>query len=154
MTEMVIRPARAADLAPLQALAREVIEVRYTPFLGEAMVADYVGSGAADAEVAKHPQHMTVAEKDGHLVGFVVCFDDLAHLLMTRVDQQRSGIGTALIASCFTQIAARGHKVARVETFTDNTQARRFYRKTGWRESGFGTVDGTDIALVFFEKTI
>lgn len=154
MTEIVIRPARPDDLAALQALAREVIEVCYTPFLGAQMVAEYNGSGAADAEVAKHPQHMSVAERDGALAGFVVCFDDLVHLLMTRVDHQRGGVGTALLERCAQDIATRGHKIARVETFTDNTQARRFYVKNGWREVRFGVIEGTDIALVHFEKAL
>lgn len=154
MSGLVIRPARPDDIAALQALAREVIEVRYTPFLGEEMVAGYINSGAADAEIAKHQAHLSVAELDGALLGLVVCFEDLVHLLMTRLDQQRGGVGTALLRWSEQQIAARGYHCGRLETFTDNAQARRFYRKNGWFEVGFGAVEGAGVPLVFLEKTL
>ncbi len=154
MNEVALRPARVGDLPSLHALAREVIKVRYAPFLGQEMVDSYIHSGAADDEITKHLAHLTVAECAGKLVGLVVCFDDLVHLLMARLEHQRSGVGTALLRWSETQIAARGNRIARLETFAENTQARRFYLKTGWREVGFGEVEGAGVPLVYFKKSL
>ena len=152
MSELVIRPARPEDITQLHALAREVITKCYTPFLGQKMVDRYIDSGAADAEITKHYEHLSLAEHADQIVGLAVCFDDLVHLLMTRLDQQRCGVGTSLLRWCEAQIVSRGHQSARLETFSDNAQARQFYFKNGWKEVGKTSESG--VPMVYFEKSL
>jgi GNAT superfamily N-acetyltransferase len=116
------------------------------------MVEGYINSGDADAEIIRNLPRLVVADVEGCILGFVVCFDDLVHLLMTRLDRQRTGVGSHLLSHAEDAIAARGHKGARLETFAANTQARQFYEKAGWQEVRFGDVEGLGVPLVFLEK--
>ncbi|KPA20058.1 putative acetyltransferase [Shimia sp. SK013] len=152
MTDCTLRPARPDDVDQLCTLAQEVIRVRYTPFLGQEMVDGYINSGDANGEITRNLTHLVVAEVEDVILGFVVCFDDLVHLLMTRLDQQRDGVGSHLLAHAEDAIAARGYRSARLETFTANSQARQFYDKAGWQEIRFGDVEGLGVPLVYLEK--
>lgn len=126
----------------------------YTPFLGAEMLEGYIQSGDADAEISNNIGHTTVAVTGDTIQGFVVCVDDLVHLLMTRLNTQRAGIGSRLLAHCEHEIAGRGYQSARLETFSDNRQARQFYHKAGWREIRLGEVEGLGVPLVFLRKDL
>lgn len=71
-----------------------------------------------------------VAEKDGLIVGYVAIKDDMLDHLYVRPEQQRAGIGTALLEAAKKLSANR----LRLYTFARNTLARRFYERHGFRE--------------------
>lgn len=134
MDGITLRKARAGELAPVQAIARRVILARYPAFLGEQAVRDYVGSGEADRDLARHGDDLHVLVRGDRILGLAICPGDLVHLLMVGPGDQRQGHGSRLLAWCEAAIAARGHGTARLESFAANGPAVAFYRKNGWSE--------------------
>src|SRR5207244_1309411 len=75
-----------------------------------------------------------LAEASGRIAGLLALKDDLIDQLFVAIDQQRRGIGTALLAT------AREHSPGglRLYTFQKNGAARAFYEKHGFHAVRFG----------------
>lgn len=90
-----------------------------------------------------------VAEIEDKLVGFIALDDDLIDLLFVDIDDQRQGIGPALIE------LAKGLSPdkLRAYTFQKNQAGRRFFEKNGFEEIGYGVSpppeDEPDIELLW-----
>ena len=135
MTMREIRPAVDSDIRGVQEIAGRTIRACFPSFLGEEQATGFVESGLSDREIAEHRDNLFVMSDQGRIVGFSIILGDLIHLMMVDVALHRSGYGSLLLEWCEAEMRARGHSVARLETFTGNVQATSFYLKNGWRET-------------------
>ena len=91
---------------------------------------------------------------EGRIVGFSIVLGDLIHLMMIDVALQRLGYGSRLLAWCEAEMRARGHSVARLETFTGNDQAIAFYRKNGWTEKSRDNAEAGPLRRSYWTKRL
>lgn len=154
MTELMIRPAKETDLPEMQALARKTINRRYRSFLGDENVDGFINSGSTDNEITRNLKHCEVLLKDDCIVGFIIYFDNIIHLMMVDADLQRQGLGSVLLSHAEEQLFKRGNSIIRLETFEDNRQAVNFYKKYGWTITKKERDKQTGFTRVFFEKYV
>lgn len=78
-----------------------------------------------------------IAEDSGRIVGFIVSEENppLAHVITLDVDakQRRHGVGTALLETLESNLAARGVRSILLETAIDNEAAVAFWKSHGYR---------------------
>ena len=87
-----------------------------------------------------------VAERDGDVVGWLAAGpsrDDDKHETQGEIwavyvhpDAWRTGAGGALITTAIGRLAAEGYTEASLWVFEENTRARGFYERYGWRTDG------------------
>lgn len=78
-----------------------------------------------------------VAEDGGRIVGFIVSEENppLAHIITLDVDakHRRQAVGTALLETLESNLAARGVRSILLETAIDNEAAVAFWKSHGYR---------------------
>ena len=125
MTNLTLRPWRPADLEPCMKIWRAASEIGH-PFLNRADL-------DADADLVRTiympATDITVAERDGEIVGFIALSDDFIGALFVAPDVHRKGIGARLLAH-----VARLYSALEVEVYVANAAARRFYTTAGFTE--------------------
>jgi ribosomal protein S18 acetylase RimI-like enzyme len=136
------------DLLAIQRIVREA----YTPFIARIgkppgpMGDDYAALVAADA--------VTVAERDGRVVGLLVLLDRHDHLLLDNVAvdpaAQGSGVGRSLMAYAEAEALRRGHREIQLYTNVAMTENIATYKRAGFVETGRGEASG--FQRVFFAK--
>jgi GNAT superfamily N-acetyltransferase len=98
------------------------------------------GTLDADAVVVRDTYmpaaEITVAERDGTVIGFIALLGDLIGGLFVDPDAHRSGAGRALITDA---IRRRGR--LEVEVYAANPGARAFYAACGFVETGRRDID-------------
>jgi len=84
----------------------------------------------------RNPHTSVVAEKDGRIVGAILCGHDgrrgcLYHVCVDR-DYRRRGIGTAMVV--FAMEALKRERISKVSliAFTANDIGNAFWKKIGW----------------------
>jgi ribosomal-protein-alanine N-acetyltransferase len=133
MPALVLRPARARDVAALERLVSRVLEETFRP-IAPTLTARLVAEAfPADWLSADWPG-LTVAELDGRPVGLVETDDDRLTELWVDPATRNRGVGGALLARGEARIAALGHRRAWLTVLAENRRARRFYRERGWLE--------------------
>lgn len=90
---------------------------------------------------------ITVARLDEAIVGFMAQTDESIEQLYLHVDYQGHGIGSRFVTLAKSAAPARLH----LYTFQRNLKARRFYRKHGFREIGYGYENMEGLADVEME---
>ncbi len=130
IADVAIRLAAPADAAGIAALSRDLIEQglpwRWRPGRVLRAIRDpdtnVVVVGAADAITG---------------FGIMAYRSDDAHLLLLAVrrEQQRSGIGSAMLGWLEDVARVAGARRIRVEARRDNAAARSFYNQHGYHES-------------------
>ncbi len=152
MADPMIRPATKEDLPAIEALANRTLNRRSRTFTGEENVERSNSEPLMREDIASHLSHCKVMLKNDLMVGFIIYFDNLIHLMIIDPDLQREGLGTYLLAYAETQLFDQGNSIIRLETYEDNRQAMNFYKKNGWsitkKEKG-----ETGEVRVFFDKT-
>lgn len=127
---MEIRPYRDEDLDPTVRMWSAVMADTYT-FL-ELHTAEEDRAYFRDVILAAND--VFVAEADGQIRGYLAIQGDYIDRLYVAVDQQRRGIGTALLAHA----AALSPAGLRLCTHVKNTGARAFYERHGFTAVRFG----------------
>jgi dTDP-4-amino-4,6-dideoxy-D-galactose acyltransferase len=135
-----IRRARAADIPPLQEIARE--SHRDTRFfydrgfplpLSEALYATWIErscTGFAD--------QVLVGDSEGGVLGYVSCHLDAEHrtgrigLIAVSSQARRKAIGQALVQSALVWFATQGVKMVSVTTQGRNCAAQRLFQRCGF----------------------
>lgn len=87
---------------------------------------------------------MTVAERDGRLVGFSYLGPDdegdpatgLLNAIHLEPDERGRGTGRALMVDALDAMRARGWSRAALWVLRENATARRFYERGGWTATG------------------
>jgi ribosomal protein S18 acetylase RimI-like enzyme len=149
----LIRPALELDLEALIALSHRTISASYRPFLGDGAVEAFLGSGAADQYVAENIGRCSVLVRDGGIVGFAVCRDNVIDLMMIDHSVHRQGLGTQLLRH-IEQMLLRSSDELRLESFEANESANAFYRKNGWSEVSRYFDTGAGVYKVVFQKKL
>jgi ribosomal protein S18 acetylase RimI-like enzyme len=78
----------------------------------------------------------TVAELEGVVVGFVMVHDDELEQMYVDRPARGTGLAAALIAAAEASIASHGYDLAWLAVIEENPRARRFYERSGWRDTG------------------
>jgi ribosomal protein S18 acetylase RimI-like enzyme len=77
----------------------------------------------------------TVADRDGHVVGFVTVVADEVEQVYVAADARGSGVAAALLDDGEASVA-RDHEVAWLSVVPGNARARAFYERQGWSDAG------------------
>ncbi len=128
-----IRPAVPADLPALVALSHRTISASYRSVLGDASVDGYLASGEVERFVEFNLPHCQALVADGEVAGYAVAHGPRIELMMVDERRHRRGLGTRLLRFMEQRLFDE-HEELTVESFSDNEQATRFYRKNGWAE--------------------
>ncbi|RGC66217.1 putative acetyltransferase [Micromonospora sp. MW-13] len=146
---ITLRHATVDDLRPVGALHQRSRVAAYSSFLQAAALADPTpeAMGAYWAERwtwERDTNLMTVAERDGRLVGFSYLGpddqDDPATGLLNAIhldpDERGRGTGRALMVDALATMRGRGWRRAVLWVLERNARARRFYERGGWHPTG------------------
>ena len=91
--------------------------------------------GAIAAYLRRNPHFSFVAEKEGRLIGAVLCGHDgrrgyLHHLAVAQPHRQR-GIGRQLVNACLTKLRKAGIARCNLFIFADNVAGTKFWTHHG-----------------------
>lgn len=146
---VTLRPGRADDLIAVGALHQRSRVAAYAPFLTSEALATPTPAALGQYwrerwsyERADHV--LTVAERDGQLVGFSYLGPDdqgdpatgLLHAVHLEPAERGRGLGRMLMANALAEMRSRGWRVAALWVLRQNGPARRFYEHGGWRPTG------------------
>ncbi len=147
---MPIRPARAADVARIQAIV-DAAYAMYIPRMGKKpgpMLDDYAARVAEGAA--------WVDERDARIAGVVVLLPEEGHLLLDNVavapEAHGKGIGRALVAFAEDEARRRGFTEIRLYTHETMVENIAMYPRLGYTETHRAQQAGYD--RVFFRKTL
>ncbi len=174
---IVLRPADAADAAPLQALHARTWREAYWAALPRASFEDglydetywrrAIGltrrADGADNAIVVAEEAASAAGGAGALVGFATAglarsgdqraaWEGEVYMLYVLERIQRQGLGAALLAAAFRHLISRGLFSAGVWCLADNQRGRAFYEAMGGQPSGsrLQTVSGATTRLVAY----
>ena len=84
----------------------------------------------------RNPNTCFVAEKDGVIIGVILCGHDgrrgYIHHAAVAQDEQRSGIGTALLNAAMSALEGEGISKAALVVFGKNEKGNAFWEKQGF----------------------
>ncbi|WP_433347421.1 N-acetyltransferase family protein [Micromonospora sp. CA-111912] len=146
---ITLRHATVDDLLAVGALHQRSRVAAYSSFLPAEALADptpeAMGAYWAERWAWERDDHlMTVAERDGRLVGFSYLGPDdqddpttgLLNAIHLDPDEQGRGTGRALMADALATMRGRGWHRAVLWVLEPNANARRFYERGGWLPTG------------------
>lgn len=92
---------------------------------------------ATERYLARNPGLSFVAEREGRLIGCVMCGHDgrrgyLQHLLVLPA-YRRQGIAQALTQRCLNELEALGIYKCHLDVFKTNTPAAQYWQGQGWQ---------------------
>ena len=149
MTETALRPATAADIPALSALATASFIAKFGPLYSAADLASFLAESLSEpaiaAELANPARIYQLAEADGHLLGYAkigLSCGFPEHARGTRVMELKQlytapeatglGIGGALMDWAMAEFTARGADEVQISVYAGNDGAHRFYRRYGF----------------------
>ncbi|WP_329007343.1 GNAT family N-acetyltransferase [Micromonospora rifamycinica] len=146
---VTLRPAVAGDLMLVGALHQRSRVATYSSFLPPGALADptpeAMGAYWVERWTWERDEHlMTVAERDGRLVGFSYLGPDdagdpatgLLNAIHLDPAERGRGTGRTLMADALDTMRARGWRRAVLWVLERNTGARGFYEHGGWSWTG------------------
>jgi len=144
---VIVRPATANDLPALADVAAASYRSGFAAILEPEVLAARDAAYFVQSFAAALPT-MRVAEEAGRILAFAKVTGRHLDMLFTAPPSQGSGIGALLLAS----VEAEG--VNSLECFRDNSGARRFYARHGWRLARAYEREflGRSRAFVYYEK--
>jgi ribosomal protein S18 acetylase RimI-like enzyme len=144
--DLVLRPAVDADSEPIALLWHAGWRDGHLGHVPDALLAHRDEDSFRERVPARLP-HTTVAEVDGRVVGFVTVLGDELEQVYVAADARGTGVAGRLMEHGERVVAAE-HEVAWLAVASGNARARRFYERSGWRDTGeidyeAETADGT-----------
>lgn len=90
------------------------------------------------AYLARNPGLSQIARCGGRIIGAVLCGHDgrrgyLHHLAVEPAFRGR-GLGSAIVETCLSRLAAAGISKCNLFVYADNEQGARFWIRNGWTE--------------------
>ncbi|GGR62685.1 N-acetyltransferase [Micromonospora fulviviridis] len=144
-----LRPATEADLMAVGALHQRSRVAAYSSFLSADALAEptpeAMGRYWTERVTWEGADHrMTVAERDGRLVGFSYLGPDdegdpatgLLNAIHLEPAERGRGTGRALMLDALDAMRARGWSRGALWVLRENATARRFYERGGWTATG------------------
>src|SRR5262249_6100189 len=122
-SRFTVRRATDADVSAIVRLVKSVVHEKYGHLIPEI------------PEPVDEWRNALIAGADGVIVGVGLSGGDWIDDLWVQSSHRNAGIGFALLTGLEAEIAARAHREAKLRVFAENVDARRFYRRHGWRES-------------------
>lgn len=139
MIDVLIRKAKLEDLIHVMEINRNALPENYSPEFFSSLLEE-------------HGQYFLVAEREGHLIGYVMCRIETGfsfsaslqsplrprgHIVSLAVDpdHRRQGIGEALMLAALEEMRKHGIKESYLEVRVDNTPAIATYEKLGYTKS-------------------
>ncbi len=135
MSTVTLRPARTEDMAGVADLWHHAWHVAHAGHVPEGLTT----ARTLEAFHERTPGRVadtTIAEVEGHLVGFIMIEGDEVEQVFVDPGHHGSGVAAPLLAEAERQVAAAGHAEAWLAVVAGNARARRFYEKHGWRDTG------------------
>ena len=149
MKQVALRPATAADIPKLSALATTSFIAKFGPLYSPADLASFLAESLSEpaiaAELANPDRIYRLAEMDGHLLGYakigLSCgFPEHARgtkvmelkQLYTAPEATGLGIGGTLMDWAMAEFTARGADEVQISVYAGNDGAHRFYRRYGF----------------------
>ncbi len=91
---------------------------------------------AIAAYLRRNPRMSFVAEKDGRIIGAVLCGHDgrrgyLHHLAVAKRHRRR-GIGRQLVSACLERLRALGIPKCNIFVFANNAEGMKFWTRNSW----------------------
>ncbi|MEH1054686.1 GNAT family N-acetyltransferase [Micromonospora sp. CPCC 206171] len=146
---LTLRPATVDDLMAVGALHRASRVAAYSAFLPAEALADPSAEAMGRYWVERfgweRDEHrMTLAERDGRLVGFSYLGPDdegdpatgLLNAIHLEPDERGRGTGRELMVDALDAMRSRGWSRAVLWVLAQNLDARRFYERGGWTLAG------------------
>ncbi|SCL19385.1 L-amino acid N-acyltransferase YncA [Micromonospora rhizosphaerae] len=146
---VTLRPATEADLMPVGALHQRSRVAAYSSFLPPEALAEptpeALGRYWVERWAWERDEHrMTVAERDGRLVGFSYLGPDdegdpatgLLNAIHLDPDERGRGTGRELMIDALAAMRSRGWFRAVLWVLRENAHARAFYERGGWTPTG------------------
>lgn len=140
--------ARAADARAIAEMSRDLIEAGLTWAWTPARVQHFIGGRESSVVVARRENHGV-----SRIAAFAIMQfgDELAHLNLLAVapEHRRQGLGRQLMEWLTATALEAGVLRIDLELRADNTGARAFYERLGFREAGSiaGYYQGRETAL-------
>lgn len=148
---MILRPATAADAAPLARLATDSFVAAFAHLYSAAdlaaFLAEHKSEAALAALVADPDGRLQIAERDGTMIayckiGFHCSWPDHARgarvmefkQLYAAAEATGSGVGTALMDWAMTEFATQGADEVQLSVWSGNHGAQRFYARYGFEK--------------------
>ncbi|MEV4467889.1 GNAT family N-acetyltransferase [Micromonospora echinofusca] len=144
-----LRPATVDDLLTVGALHQRSRVAAYSAFLPARALAEptpeAMGAYWTERWTWERDEHrMTVAERDGRLVGFSYLGPDdegdpatgLLNAIHLEPAERGRGTGRALMVDALDAMRVRGWSHAVLWVLRDNAHARAFYERGGWALTG------------------
>jgi len=152
--EIIVRDAQVDDAGGIAEANVRGWQVAYRGIMPDRYLDELSDSLAGARE--RHRVHIAspddprtinlVAERDGKVVGWLAagpCRDEDGHETQGEVwavyvhpDAWRTGAGGALMTEGLERLKAAGYTEASLWVFEENSGARRFYERFGWRSDG------------------
>lgn len=124
---VTLRPARQSDIPALARIAAASYRHAFLPIIGEAGLA-LRGAAFFEARFAAEWMFIHLAADGAQALGFAEVRGAMLDMLFVDPARIGGGVGAALLAD------AERRGARRLECFTENHAARRFYARHGWRE--------------------
>ena len=102
---------------------------------------------------ANSMERCSVLMRDGAIVGYAVCRDNVIDLMMIDSPVHRQGLGTELLRH-IGHALSQSCDVLRLESFEGNEKANAFSRKNGWREVSRYFDKDSGVNKVVFENDL
>jgi ribosomal protein S18 acetylase RimI-like enzyme len=126
-----LRPATQDDVEAIAEMQQASLVETYEPFLGRAVVEEFVARGNVERYFRKRWRKATVATHRGRIVGVAVLDGTLLDLLWVDAARRSQGIGGALLEEAERQAALSGDELV-LEVWRVNRRAVEFYERDGF----------------------
>lgn len=143
-----VRPAEETDLAPMAALAAELVRFHHALDDRRFLLARGVEEGYRDwfaRELRRREAILLVAEREGSIVGY--CYGRIEgrdwnmlldrhaalHDVFVRADARAHGVGARLVDAFVERARAQGAPRVVLHSATQNTAAQKLFAKLGFR---------------------
>jgi len=139
-----IRPAEPADMAAVQAVAREAWYAAHEPIVGEENVEQFLAEyyDRASLEERLDPETVFLVAIDEGVVGFAVAgpTDDPSTFVLGRIyvspDRWGERIGRRLLRAVERRASEHGGERMRLGVMAENDRAVAFYEAAGYERIG------------------
>lgn len=140
--QQILRPARPDDAPAIAEIWRTGWHDAHAGHVPDKLVAARPAESFR-TRVTQRIGDATVVEVCGEDVGFVMVVADEVEQVYVVRQHRGAGVAGALMGDAERQISAAGHQAAWLAVIPDNSRARRFYARQGWRDAGAFDYDAT-----------